>query len=158
MDEITAATLAKLVGTDPPRIDPVTGEPENKMRVRLEVRPLLQVLPGGHTAKRVTGLGPDGQPEPQGRSNFFIVFRSEARELEMLVESATDKELEDVEREYDRRVKKWLEKEGESADINACPHSREAAFEHVMGRSMRPIVALEVLGEIDTRGKTKKAA
>lgn len=165
MDPITSAAYARMAGVDAPKINPRTGEEESKVRIRVEVRPMTQVLPGGHLAYRSTGVNDKGEevfdaqgnPDPEARSNFFIAYESDVAAMKRLVEDVTDEQLAQVEREFDRRVKQWLaDNGGDEADLTRCPVSRESAFRWVMGRDMRPIIALEELGE-EPKG-TKKGS
>jgi hypothetical protein len=136
MDVIMQTAYAKMAGIDPPKFDPRTGQEEPKRRVRV-VMPstTMHVVPGGHRLE-------------QGE-NFIIVYESDlAKMMANELETATEGDLRDVRREYDRQVERWRTK-NEGADMRTCPVSFEAAFQHVMGRAMRCITEIEDLGPLD---------
>lgn len=164
MDALTQTAYARLAGIDPPRIDPMTGEEEAKVHLRIKCRPRSQVLPGGAIVHRESGVDdhgkpattPDGHPLEGARYNFATVYETDAQAIEKLVETATEEELTRVEAEYDRRCRAWAKANGgEEADMEACPHSREEAFAWVMGRGVLPLIEVVRIGG---RKGPKKAA
>jgi hypothetical protein len=142
MDPITAVAFSKIARIDPPRIDPRTGLEEAKVRALVKCIPLLQVLPGGHLVKK--------------GENYIEAYVSDLRKIEALVETATETELGDVQREYERQMKKWR-KENRNVPERACPINPEAAFHHVMGRDRLPLESVEVLKDDAKKGATKAA-
>jgi hypothetical protein len=139
VDAIMQTAYARLAGVDPPRIDPRTGIEEQKQRVRVVSRATVHVLPGGHLVE-------------QGES-FVEMYVSDIKKTrEGEVENATAAELADVKREHDRQLVRWREK-NPGADERTNPISREAAFQHVMGRPMRCIESLDVVEDRKSNAK-----
>lgn len=149
MNGLQQAAYARLAGIDPPKLNPVTGEEEGKVRLRIRCRPTSQVLPGGVIVHRESGIGEDGSPaalDGKPGFNFVEVYASDAASIEALVETAKEEELARVEAEYERRCRAWAKANGgEEADMETCPHSREEAFAWVMDRDMRPLLSAERL-------------
>jgi hypothetical protein len=131
VDAITQTAYARIAGVDPPRIDPRTGLEEAKARIRVVSTSLFHCLPGGHRVE----LG----------ENFLVVYISDLKKiLEGELETATAAEQAEVDREHARQVARW-EAKNEGADPRTNPISREASFQHVMGRPMRCIESVKVL-------------
>jgi hypothetical protein len=139
VDAITQTAYARIAGVDPPRIDPRTGLEEQKQRVRVVSRATLHVLPGGHLVE-------------QGESIFEAYVSNVKKIREHELENATPAQLAEVDREHQRQVARWREK-NPGASERTNPISREASFQHVMGRPMRCIETVEILEDRKSNAK-----
>ena len=133
--------LAKLSKTDPAPYDRRTGIEYDLIRVEIVSTTHNQVIPNG----QLVALGTDA----------YEIYANQLEEVEALVETATDAELAQVTRDYERHLRECAGEDGDEPR-NTRPYfpSFQASFRQVLGRDQKPFTSLEVL----TAPKAKKTA
>ncbi len=131
-----AIGMARLARQDPPKFDHRTGAEEEVRAIVVEVRPAMQVLPGGNLAYA-------------GQENFFNVYESEAAQILAMVEDATLEDMAAVERHLAAALREWREQNPDLARDGVEPGHLHmySSFRFVMGREMRPVIRAEILDQ-----------